>query len=84
MKSKKSDVKHYPLCVLMQFEEQKEQVVVEQVLRVVFLDPERPTLVSWMQISPICISLHFVYFLFLPCPNLASVMNIVTLNLIYV
>ncbi|KAL6136794.1 hypothetical protein ACLB2K_062089 [Fragaria x ananassa] len=26
------------------FEEQKEQVVVEQVLRVVFLDPERPTL----------------------------------------
>lgn len=35
----------------MQFDEQKDQVVVEQVLRVVFLDPERPTLVSWMEMS---------------------------------
>ena len=31
---------------LMQFDEQKDQVSVEQILRVVFLDPERPSPVS--------------------------------------
>lgn len=31
----------------MQFDEQKDQVTVERVLRVIFLDAERPTAVSF-------------------------------------
>lgn len=39
-----------------QFEEQKDQVSVEQILRVVFLDPEHPSPVStW-----ICVLIYFV------------------------
>jgi hypothetical protein len=34
-----------------QFDEQSDQVAVEQILRVVFLDPERPTPVSMTEIS---------------------------------
>lgn len=34
-----------------QFDEQRDQVAVEQILRVVFLDPERPTPVSMTEIS---------------------------------
>ena len=30
----------------LQFDEQKDQVAIEQILRVVFLDPERPSPVS--------------------------------------
>lgn len=35
-----------PFFVLSQFDEQKDQVAVEQILRVVFLDPERASPVS--------------------------------------
>lgn len=73
------DVKHYLLHVLVQFDEQKDQVVVEQVLRVVFLDPERPTLVSWMEISPIC---HFPALFILFC--FVCILNYATFNLIFV
>lgn len=37
----------------MQFDEQKDQVTVERILRVVFLDPERP--------SPVRINSHLIY-----------------------
>lgn len=35
-----------PYDILMQFDEQKDQVAVEQILRVIFLDPERSSPVS--------------------------------------
>lgn len=39
----------------MQFDEQKDQVAVEQILRVVFLDPERHSPVSFSSVNG-----HFV------------------------
>ena len=42
------------LYIFMQFDEQKDQVAVEQILRVVFLDPECPSPVSKTDTSLIC------------------------------
>jgi hypothetical protein len=39
------------LTLLLQFDEQKDQVAVEQILRVVFLDAERPSPVSLSETS---------------------------------
>lgn len=56
-----------------QFDEQRDQVAVEQILRVVFLDPERPTPVSRTEISLtlifrlcVCIvhAIHKIYIMF--------------------
>lgn len=44
-----------------QFDEQRDQVAVEQILRVVFLDPERPTPVSRTEISLICHAFYNVW-----------------------
>lgn len=44
----------------MQFDEQKDQVAVEQILRVVFLDPERPSPVRYENLIFI-IFLHPLY-----------------------
>lgn len=43
---------------LMQFDEQKDDVAVEQILRVIFLDPERPSPVRWINKSCFLVSLH--------------------------
>lgn len=42
---------HFNGCLLLQFDEQKDQVAVEQILRVVFLDAERPSPVSLSKTS---------------------------------
>jgi hypothetical protein len=45
---------------MSQFDEQKEQVAVEQILRVVFLDAERPSAVSdYISLLSICFRLQF-------------------------
>ena len=36
------------VCVMVQFDEQKDQVIVERVLRVIFLDADRPSAVSFL------------------------------------
>ena len=55
--------------ILMQFDEQKDQVAVEQILRVIFLDPERPSPVSGItnlfELFSLCSFMHvsFIYFI---------------------
>ena len=39
-------IEQISLVIILQFEEQKDHVVVEQIMRVIFLDPERPSPVS--------------------------------------